>query len=430
MDDEQTPKQVIAAEYRFLAKFNRVTAGARSLLNVIDRRLDAPPQQLHVVECGSGGGDIARSFMRLAAGRPWSCRWLCTDASQGAIDFAREQPIVEGISFQRADVRSVDSELGPSSADVVHASLVLHHLDEEDVVRALCAMSRVARRLVVWNDLIRDRAGIVGAHLSSLLTRKAVRRDAVLSVRRSFTMDEARTLAEAAGLQDIWVERVRGARLVLSARPAAPGLPVRPRPMARAEHVGFSFDTRTVFSGVSFVARSGEIVEVTGPNGSGKSTLLACLAGALPVRVGRTWVDRTSSVPGYVPQNGGLLSALSASANLELAARLSGVHRRERESRVRDTIELFGLTDHAHKSVQLMSGGVKRRTEIACAFVHEPSVVILDEPETGLDASGLEALNRVLTRVIVVGGIAIIASHNREWLSHVHDSSRRVRVAL
>ncbi|MBL9142018.1 MAG: ATP-binding cassette domain-containing protein, partial [Phycisphaerae bacterium] len=377
MDDETAPEQVIAAEYRFLATFNRVTAGARSLLDVIDRRLDSIGPELTVVECGSGGGDIARNFMRLAMARPWRCAWLCTDSSQRAVEYARGQPAVEGISFRQLDVRQVDLELGPASADVVHASLVLHHLEEADVVQALHAMSRVARRLIVWNDLIRDRAGVVGARLSSLLTRSEVRRDAVLSVRRSFTMDEARALAEAAGLQDIWVERVRGARFVLSARPAAlEALAVR-RPMARAEQVEFSFGSRAVLSGVSFVARSGEVVEVTGTNGSGKSTLLACLAGALPVRVGRVWVDGTRCAPGYVPQNGGLFSALSAGANLELAARLGGVPPGKRESRVRSVVELLGLQDHVRMPVQQMSGGMRRRTEIACAVVHDPAVLIL-----------------------------------------------------
>jgi ABC-2 type transport system ATP-binding protein len=288
----------------------------------------------------------------------------------------------------------------------------------------------VARQLVVWNDLVREQAGVWGARVCTLLSGPELRHDAIVSVRRSFTLAEAHMLAEAAGLRDIQVRRVCGARFVLTARPDPDPTALQARPMARAESISFAYGKQRVFSDVSFVARSRELVRITGANGSGKSTLLACVAGALQPAQGTLWVDRTQAPPGYLPQEGGLFAALGGQANLELAASLSGVRPQDQPARIRHTAELLGLQSHLHTPVHQLSGGQRRRVAIACSIVHDPNVLIVDEPDAGLDQVGRTALATVIARVVAKGGTVLAASHTRDWCDRVPGIGRVVEVAL
>ena len=237
-------------------------------------------------------------------------------------------------------------------------------------------------------------------------------------------------MAEAAGLIDIQVRRVRGARFVLTGVPG----PLQPqstgRPLARAEGIGFSYGTRSVLAEVNFVARSGELVHITGANGSGKSTLLACMVGALKPAAGRAWIDQTALLPGYHPQEGGLFSALSVVANLETAARLARVPAGDRSSAVARCLVDFGLTEHAQHRVDRLSGGLKRRTALACAVIHSPIVLVLDEPDAGLDALGREALVRTVEGVLQRRGTVILASHAASWMQGLAATTPRVEVCL
>lgn len=237
-------------------------------------------------------------------------------------------------------------------------------------------------------------------------------------------------LAEAAGLQEIRVKRVRGARFVLTARPGTCGSASLPRPMARVEGLTFAFGARTVLKDVSFFARSGQVVRITGANGSGKSTLLACVAGALRIRVGRVWLDRSHAAPGYVPQEGGLFSALSVGANIELAADLSKLPRAEREESVRRAAERLGLELIVGRLVHQLSGGMRRRVAVACSIVHRPNVLVLDEPDAGLDADGQAAIGRIIQETCDDAGVALFASHSPEWAPSMVGPRTVVEVTL
>lgn len=430
MDDAHTPREIIAAEYRFLHKFNRWTDAGKSLLAAIDARVRPVNGVVQVVDFGSGGGDIPRHLASLAASRPWRLQCTCTDASADAVAYARSLPPVEGLTFAVVDMLRAHEELGERTADVVHSSLVMHHQSDENVVRALRSTGLVARQLVVWNDLVREQAGVWGARLCTLFAGPELRHDAIVSVRRSFTLAEARMLAEAAGLRDIQVKRVCGARFVLTARPDVEATAELARPLVRVESISFAYGAQHVFANVSFVARSRQMVRVTGANGSGKSTLLACVAGALQPAAGTAWVDRTQTPPGYLPQEGGLFAALDGRANLELAASLSGIRPQDRSARIRETAQLLGLESHLRVPVHQLSGGQRRRVAIACSIVHDPNVLIVDEPDAGLDGVGRMALATVIARVIAKGGTVLAASHTRDWSEGVPGIERVVEVAL
>jgi ABC-2 type transport system ATP-binding protein len=138
----------------------------------------------------------------------------------------------------------------------------------------------------------------------------------------------------------------------------------------------------------------GVIFGLLGPNGAGKSTAIKMLITLLPPTSGTAYVGGFDIVRrprdvrrriGYVPQLLSADGALSGYDNLMVLARLHGVPRSERESRIRDALELMGLTQSAKALVRGYSGGMIRRLEIAQAVLHRPEVLFLDEPTVGLD---------------------------------------------
>lgn len=438
MDDAAPSRSVLSTEYRFLSHLNRATSTSEALLDAVaDGVQNASGRPISLVDFGCGGADIPVRFWRQAADRGWQCTFLCTDRNENALEIGQEHVRLSGdarlcsaLSFRVVDLLAADKVLGARSFDVAHASLVMHHLDDESAVVGLRAMATVARELVVWNDLIREQLGIWGAQLSTITATPELRHDAAASVRRSFTMAEARAVAEAAGLLNIRVRRVRGARFVLTGVPGPLQMPLVGRPLARAEDICFSYGVRTILSRVSFVARSGDLIHVTGANGSGKSTLLACMVGALNPSSGRAWIDRTALLPGFHPQEGGLFSALSVAANLETAARLANVPKADRPGAVMRAMSDFGLQSHATQQVDRLSGGLRRRTALACAVIHSPSVLVLDEPDAGLDSGGREALVRAIEAVLSRRGAVILTSHAPSWLHGLQEFARRVEVCL
>lgn len=438
MDDAAPSRSVLSTEYRFLSHLNRATSASEALVQAVaDSVPNASGRPISLVDFGCGGADIPLRFLKQSAARGWQCTFLCTDWNEDALDIGREHVRAAGdgvlgaaMSFRVVDLLLADKALGARSFDVAHASLVMHHLDDESAVVGLRAMARVARELVVWNDLIREQLGVWGAQLSTMTAGRELRHDAAASVRRSFTMAEARAVAEAAGLLNIRVRRVRGARFVLTGVPG----PLEPssmgRPLARAEGICFSYGARSILSKVDFVARSGDLVHVTGANGSGKSTLLACMVGALKPSAGRAWIDQTALLPGFHPQEGGLFSALNVAANLETAARLAKVPNAERPRAVMRCLSDFGLEPHATQRVDRLSGGLRRRAALACAVIHSPSVLVLDEPDAGLDSGGREALVRAVEGVLARRGAVILASHAPSWLHGLPVFAQRVEVCL
>jgi ABC-2 type transport system ATP-binding protein len=194
---------------------------------------------------------------------------------------------------------------------------------------------------------------------------------------------------------------------VTSAVPAhAPGAAAR----LSIEGVTARRGGREVLRGVSLEVRPGEIFGLLGPNGAGKSTLFAILAGLLRPDGGRFFLDGRPMEPGarelrvragIVFQEPGLDGKLSAEENLRLAAALHRVPRAAGRDRIRRLLADAGLAERAREPVERLSGGMRRRLELARALVHRPDVLVMDEPTAGLDAAafrafwgGVEALRR------------------------------------
>lgn len=158
--------------------------------------------------------------------------------------------------------------------------------------------------------------------------------------------------------------------------------------------VGRRFGGVDALSGLDLTIRSGEFVALLGPSGCGKSTALNCLAGLLPLTHGQILLDgrRIDTLPperrgfGMVFQSYALFPHLSVEKNVAFGLQMQGLPRAEIDTRVRAAIELVKLGEHARKLPGQLSGGQQQRVAIARAVVLEPSLVLMDEPLSNLDA--------------------------------------------
>lgn len=156
---------------------------------------------------------------------------------------------------------------------------------------------------------------------------------------------------------------------------------------------------------ISFEVEKGEIVGFLGPNGAGKSTTMKIAAGYLPPTAGQVLVDGVdvSARPlavkrtiGYLPEHNPLYLELYVHEYLQFIGRLYGLRGKVLRQRVGEMIELCGLTREQHKRLEALSKGYRQRTGLAQALLHNPGVLILDEPTTGLDPNQLVEIRRLI----------------------------------
>lgn len=165
-------------------------------------------------------------------------------------------------------------------------------------------------------------------------------------------------------------------------------------PILQVTGLTFKFGKRNVLNGLNFEVQKGEIFGLLGPNGSGKSTALAIIAGLLNRQggtismQGEVLPDATPSFRrqiGFVFQHPSLDLKLSARTNLSLACSLYGIPKAERKERIAQQLEFAGVHERADERVSKFSGGMRRKLDIARALIHDPSILLLDEPTVGLD---------------------------------------------
>ncbi len=154
------------------------------------------------------------------------------------------------------------------------------------------------------------------------------------------------------------------------------------------------FDDQLALDGVSFGVASGTILGLIGPSGAGKTTTIRLMTGALEPTTGsvsvlgenpRSFSRRTRSRIGYMPQALTLFADLTCKENVDFVGSLFGMVFRSRRRRTREALELVDLWDVRDRRASKLSGGMQRRLELACALVHDPAMLFLDEPTAGLD---------------------------------------------
>lgn len=176
-------------------------------------------------------------------------------------------------------------------------------------------------------------------------------------------------------------------------------------PVLQIDALCVSYGGPDVLSEVSFTIAAGEAHCLLGANGAGKTTLIRAIAGRVRPRSGR--VVRADRGIGLVPQDIALFPGLTVAENLEVFARLAGLGRAESRRRLQETADATGLTPRRTEIVSTLSGGWKRRVNIAAALLHRPGLLILDEPTAGVDIAARAELH-ALMRGLLAGGIGIL----------------------
>jgi len=178
----------------------------------------------------------------------------------------------------------------------------------------------------------------------------------------------------------------------------------------------------------------GEIFGVVGPNGAGKSTLLSLLATVIKPTSGEFHVAGFSSngninqikrIIGYVPQDISLYTMLSGLDNLKFWAGLYNIRGRERDRKIDELVELTNLGSRIKDKVETYSGGMKRRLNIATALIHDPPVLLMDEPTAGMDAGSRNILIRTLKELKRKGRTIVFSSH---YMDELEDSCDRALI--
>jgi heme exporter protein A len=165
--------------------------------------------------------------------------------------------------------------------------------------------------------------------------------------------------------------------------------------MIRARELGKRYGDKRVLSGIAFEVAPDGFLLVTGPNGSGKTTLLRLCAGLAVPTSGELDVEADSHAIGYLAHEPLVYRELSALENLDLYGRLYRVP--ERRERIGMLLERFGLWEARHDRVSTYSRGMLQRLALTRSLLHEPKLLVLDEPYDGLDADGAELLDRELS---------------------------------
>jgi len=178
--------------------------------------------------------------------------------------------------------------------------------------------------------------------------------------------------------------------------------------MLLAEGLRHSFGSVRALDDVSFSVRAGQTLAVFGPNGAGKTTLLKVLAGLIQPQRGRAQVEGGRRAIGWIGHQPQLYSQLTVRENLRFWASLYDV------GSPGDLLSRLGLEEHADRPVRALSRGLVQRVAIARALVHDPQVLLLDEPFTGLDRTAAETLGRLLGQHAAAGRATVLVTHNVE----------------
>src|SRR6266536_596316 len=187
--------------------------------------------------------------------------------------------------------------------------------------------------------------------------------------------------------------------------------------MLRADELRHAFGHVIALDDISFSLAPGRTLVIFGPNGAGKTTLLKVLAGLIRPQQGRACVAGGRRAIGWIGHESHLYGHLSVRENLLFWAALYGVPTAERGVRATAVLERLGLSDRAGQAVWSLSRGLAQRAAIAKALIHDPRVLLLDEPFTGLDlaaAAELRALLGELRGGGAPGGgrVVVLATHN------------------
>ena len=197
----------------------------------------------------------------------------------------------------------------------------------------------------------------------------------------------------------------------------------------KAEHLVKSYNKRRVVDNVSIEIKKGEIVGLLGPNGAGKSTTFYMMIGRIMPESGRVFNGEKDITPlpmyerartglGYLPQEASVFRKLTVRQNLELVLEEAGIAKEERDAKIETLLEGYGLKQIENILGVSLSGGERRRVEIARCLALDPSFILLDEPFSGIDPIAVADLQAIIRQLKEKGYGILLTDHNvRETLS-------------
>jgi len=196
----------------------------------------------------------------------------------------------------------------------------------------------------------------------------------------------------------------------------------------RTEGLVKTFGQRSVVNGVDLGFTAGEVIGLLGPNGAGKTTTFYMIVGLIPATKGRVFLDghdltrlrmheRARHGIGYLPQEASVFRKLTVAENILAIAEAIGVPRRERAARVQRHLEELSLTHVAKQKAYTLSGGERRRLEIARALVPNPKFLLMDEPFAAIDPISVAEVQKIILQLKQRGIGVVVTDHNvRETL--------------
>src|SRR5256884_9841272 len=190
--------------------------------------------------------------------------------------------------------------------------------------------------------------------------------------------------------------------------------------MIKIQHIYKSYRKVDALKGLSLQIPQGSIYGLIGPNGAGKTTLIRILAALLAPTRGEVWFDGEEVVRqpaliqrkvGYMPDFFGVYPDLTAVEYLEFYAGIHGIPRKKQASTVNDLLELVDLSSKRDANVETLSRGMKQRLCLARALVHDPEILLLDEPASGLDPRARIEMRELIRELRRMGKTILVSSH-------------------
>ncbi len=201
--------------------------------------------------------------------------------------------------------------------------------------------------------------------------------------------------------------------------------------LLKVEQLRYTYGSRVAVDGVSLGIERGELFGLLGANGAGKTTTISCISGLLtdwqgsltldgkPFQPSKSTLDR--SALGIVPQELALYEGLTATENLQLFGKLSGLKGATLRERVDEMLHLAGLTERSGDRVEAFSGGMKRRLNLAIGVIHNPQLLLLDEPTVGVDPQSRNHLFESLIELKRKGMTMLYTTHYMEEAQRLCD---------
>ena len=223
--------------------------------------------------------------------------------------------------------------------------------------------------------------------------------------------------------------------------------------MLAVQHLTKHYGALVAVHDVSFEVRAGEVLGLLGPNGSGKSTTVKILTGLLRQTSGKVQLDggdafadpeAYKAILGYVPEEPHMYTYLTGPEYLRLVGRLRGLSEQVLDDKIDRFLQLLGIYDDRYQTLSSYSKGMRQKILIAASVLHNPRIVILDEPFSGLDVSAARVLKGFVRAQAAEGKIIVFSSHVLEVVEQVcsrvvilkdgrivgHDSVEHLRTTL